>query len=216
MIKLGYKMKTILICIVCMLLLAQTVLADDHVYLSIAETDEEIHLTAKYDTQNLNVLTTGILMTDIDTLLDMDTPGRKRITFTSLNEESECSLDVPNNSGMQSTIFRAYLIALDQNGTENIYYSSQYTPEEYRENCTSFISGNIIYNKIDNGLEVIGVVSQVFELEIPEYVNDQKVIRIADRAFEGDSVLVSIDLPDTIQTIGRRAFAGCTSLKNMR
>ena len=42
------------------------------------------------------------------------------------------------------------------------------------------------------------------------------VTKIGEGAFENKAFLVSIDLPDTITTIGKKAFKGCSSLKEMK
>ena len=54
------------------------------------------------------------------------------------------------------------------------------------------------------------------EVVVPEIVNGYVVVEIGESAFADNSILESIDLPDTIEIIRRRAFANCTSLKNMR
>ena len=50
---------------------------------------------------------------------------------------------------------------------------------------------------------------------VPETFNEFPVVKIGDSAFENKTSLVSVDLPDTIIVIGRRAFAGCTNLSQM-
>lgn len=42
------------------------------------------------------------------------------------------------------------------------------------------------------------------------------ITSIGEGAFENHTKLTSITLPDTITVIGKRAFAGCTSLKEMK
>ena len=46
-------------------------------------------------------------------------------------------------------------------------------------------------------------------------VNGVAVTKIGESAFEGNTNLVSIDLPDTITVIGKRAFANCSNLSKM-
>ena len=52
-------------------------------------------------------------------------------------------------------------------------------------------------------------------LIVNEYFQGMQLIEIGEKAFEDNTALVSIDLPDSIQIIGKRAFAGCVNLKNM-
>jgi len=53
------------------------------------------------------------------------------------------------------------------------------------------------------------------QLTIPETVNGYTVVEIGVSAFENNTTLQSINLPDTITKICTRAFAGCTSLSEM-
>ncbi len=50
---------------------------------------------------------------------------------------------------------------------------------------------------------------------VPETYHDKTVTVIGESAFEGKN-LTSIDLPDTITVIGKRAFADCTNLSEMK
>ena len=49
---------------------------------------------------------------------------------------------------------------------------------------------------------------------VPE-VEGMTIVEIGASAFENHTELQSIKLPSTIAIIGRRAFAGCTSLSQM-
>lgn len=72
------------------------------------------------------------------------------------------------------------------------------------------------YEITGNTAEIIGYVGTATNLTIPETVNDATVIRVGEAAFEGNTTLTSIDLPDSITTIGRRAFANCTKLAEIK
>ena len=50
---------------------------------------------------------------------------------------------------------------------------------------------------------------------IPTEVNGYRVTEIGANAFEGNTTLQSISLPNAITVIGKRAFAECTSLREM-
>ena len=50
---------------------------------------------------------------------------------------------------------------------------------------------------------------------IPEVVDGKTVTQIGEGAFEENTALESIDLPDTITIIGKRAFKGCSNLSQM-
>lgn len=65
-----------------------------------------------------------------------------------------------------------------------------------------------------------GIVVQLYsgsdsEVIVPETFGDMPVVEIGNGAFENNSVLTSIDLPDSVEVIGVRAFANCTNLSRM-
>ena len=77
---------------------------------------------------------------------------------------------------------------------------------------TVFEEGKVeitVYVPVDNGTSVIIPQTVVFNDE------NYTVVKIGPNAFEGKTNLEAIDLPDTIQVIGARAFANCTNLKRM-
>ena len=53
------------------------------------------------------------------------------------------------------------------------------------------------------------------ELIVPEYVGGKKVTGLSDGCFENCARLISVELPDTIETIGSSAFRGCTALRGI-
>ena len=55
-----------------------------------------------------------------DSEVTLDTPGRIRVVFTELNEESSFTYDM---SGLTEYTYRAYVIYTDENGDEKIKYS---------------------------------------------------------------------------------------------
>lgn len=55
----------------------------------------------------------------------------------------------------------------------------------------------------------------VGNLVIPEYIEGAKVIEIRPNAFEGCLNLTGIDIPETVDIIGNRAFADCFSLRSV-
>ena len=84
---------------------------------------------------------------------------------------------------------------------------------------TGIVYDNIVYAIVDGGLSVRGFVEGYSNTEssivIPEIVEGYTVVAIGVSAFEGNTVLTSIDLPDTITVIGAKAFKGCINLSHM-
>lgn len=54
------------------------------------------------------------------------------------------------------------------------------------------------------------------ELVVPAEINGQAVLALADGCFENCEKLSSIELPDTLENIGKGAFRGCTSLRGIQ
>ncbi len=81
----------------------------------------------------------------------------------------------------------------------------------------TFVVDNVTYHILDaNTVEVQSYAGTAASLTIPATVNGYNVVRVGDAAFEGNATLASIDLPDSIQTIGSRAFANCSSLSEVK
>ena len=74
----------------------------------------------------------------------------------------------------------------------------------------------VVYRPISAATcRVIGYTGNASTLVIGEYFSGMQVIEIGESAFENNTALASIDLPDSIQIIGKRAFANCTNLSTM-
>ena len=77
---------------------------------------------------------------------------------------------------------------------------------------TDVTLNDVVYEAVDGSMRVKSYLGSAATVIIPETVNDLTVTAIGEGAFENNTTLVSIDLPDSITVIGKRAFAGCTSL----
>ena len=73
---------------------------------------------------------------------------------------------------------------------------------------------DVVYELIDDVMTVTGYRGSSDTVVVQETVEGHTVTVIGESAFEGSSIK-SIDLPDTIQVIKKRAFANCSSLTNM-
>ena len=208
-------MLTLLICLTGLCISMQA-FAADNVTLSFKEADDKIEVTAAFDTAGLKVISQGIITAETTGELTLETQGRKRIVFRSLDADGCCVLSVPATEENKNMMFRAFLIASGSDGKETVFYSEQNTPAKYLEYNTELTVDNIRYHRIEDGFEVLGVVEQMETVVIPGRVEGKNVVKIAEKAFENDTVLTEIDLPDTIQVIGKRAFAGCTALATMK
>ena len=78
---------------------------------------------------------------------------------------------------------------------------------------------DIQYGHTDMGIGIIGLAEgfdkNITNIRIPRIVDDYEVTEIAREAFANNSNLRRVALPDTIWTIGERAFANCASLETV-
>ena len=73
------------------------------------------------------------------------------------------------------------------------------------EICTFLYSGNTI----------TGYEGTATDIEIPDYIDGVKITTIGASAFQDNTVITSVVIPDTVTSIGAYAFKGCTSLEEV-
>ena len=54
--------------------------------------------------------------------------------------------------------------------------------------------------------------SVITDLKLPAQINSKPVVEIADNAFQGNTNLTNVVIPDSVITIGKNAFWGCSDL----
>ena len=72
------------------------------------------------------------------------------------------------------------------------------------------------YDADGTGIVVAAYLGNASTVEVPASIDGTPIVEIGEGAFEGNSTLVSVDLPDSVEIIGVRAFAGCTALNSMQ
>ena len=82
---------------------------------------------------------------------------------------------------------------------------------------TVFEDGDFVFTLTDSedGLVVTEYRGSAASVIVPDKYDGLPIVQIGEGAFEDNKTLVSIDLPDTIIIIGKRAFKGCTNLSEM-
>ena len=71
---------------------------------------------------------------------------------------------------------------------------------------------DLTYKVVDGGIEITKCDSSALTVEIPNEIDGQKVISIGNKAFLNCYALMSVTLPDSLQTIGMSAFENCRAL----
>ncbi|MBR3988847.1 MAG: leucine-rich repeat protein [Clostridia bacterium] len=71
------------------------------------------------------------------------------------------------------------------------------------------------YTVTDGKAKITGYEGEAAELTIPETLDGATVTAIDDWAFEDNTAITSVTIPDTVESIESRAFFGCTALKSV-
>ena len=72
------------------------------------------------------------------------------------------------------------------------------------------------YTTTNDGVVITGYSGKETDLKIPSTIDSKDVIEIGDKAFYKIGTLKSIDIPNTVKTIGGSAFAGCNNLSTVK
>ena len=112
-----------------------------------------------------------------------------------------------------------------------LYQYGIYAQKQFPNACdpdpTTAVIGDLVYEfNSSTTCRVKSYAGQAASLTVPEIISTDDptvppvfrgaiVMEIGPSAFEGNTKLESIDLPDSIMTIAYRAFAGCTNLSRM-
>ncbi len=81
-------------------------------------------------------------------------------------------------------------------------------PEEYFEYELTYIGGTY-------QVTITGYLGPGGYVQIPDRIEGYWVVTIASAAFEGNTALLGVSIPDTVGTIGSGAFRGCTGLTSV-
>ena len=83
------------------------------------------------------------------------------------------------------------------------------------------LHGDLRYRDLGNSITIIGYNGQSSTVVIPNTINGKPVTAIGENRvtgyppFSNNTTLVSITIPDSVTTIGNRAFFGCSNLTNV-
>ncbi len=86
---------------------------------------------------------------------------------------------------------------------------------------SSGVTGDFRYAKTSNGvtdaIHILGLVegSTSVNLVIPDQIEDVSNIKIANYAFDGNTVIKTVDLGNSVTYIGSYAFRNCSSLRQV-
>ncbi len=77
-------------------------------------------------------------------------------------------------------------------------------------------SGDYTYKVLSDGtVQIAGYTGTATEVEIPETIDGKTVTSIGDRAFDRNSTITSVIIPDSVKSIGDYAFCICSNLTSI-
>lgn len=71
------------------------------------------------------------------------------------------------------------------------------------------------YETLDGGVRITAYLGGESVVVVPETLGDAPVVAIGEGAFANQAALRAVSLPDSVQTIGRGAFKGCTGMTSL-
>lgn len=71
------------------------------------------------------------------------------------------------------------------------------------------------YEIVDGNAIIVGYNGSDTNLTIPETINGYPVAKIGESAFEGNTTITDVRLPDSVTEIGAKAFKNCTALESI-
>lgn len=76
---------------------------------------------------------------------------------------------------------------------------------------------NLTYTTEEDGtVTITGCSADVSgDVELPAEIGGKSVTRIGDSAFQGNTAITGVSVPDSVTSIGDSAFAGCTALTHI-
>ena len=73
-----------------------------------------------------------------------------------------------------------------------------------------------IFNVEGNTIQALTEYGQTLShIDVPSKINNIEITKISDYAFQGNTILESINFPETLTSIGKYAFASCITLQNI-
>lgn len=97
-------------------------------------------------------------------------------------------------------------------GCDEDFHICESSDLDYKCDTCGASIGIITYTKIEGGYEVSGYVGEPTNVIIPIQYKGKPVISIQENAFLNCSSIISVFVPETVTSIGDRAFYGCKNL----
>ena len=101
--------------------------------------------------------------------------------------------------------------------TEAVTTTEEEVKEPYPEETSpaedfKYVVSEMYYGTGINEIIITGYLGTSAEVIIPEEIEDAPVVKIADSAFQDNTLIASVTVPESVHTIGAKAFKDCTNL----
>ena len=77
-------------------------------------------------------------------------------------------------------------------------------------------ASDFTYESTEGGVTVTGYTGGEIVVVIPDTLDGNPVVAIAEKAFAGNGSLKAVSVPDTVTDIGKGAFEGCKAMTSLR
>ena len=81
--------------------------------------------------------------------------------------------------------------------------------------ATVTLPSDFVFTVTDTAATLVNYNGSDAVIEVPAFYNGLPVTKIGNSAFEGNTVMTSVSLPNSIEVIGAKAFKGCINLSQM-
>lgn len=180
------------------------------------------------------VLISGILAAPENVKAVLQSDGSVKLTWDAVEGATEYRLYRKVNNGDyalvksvegtetynfdldKANVYTYRVTAIETKG--NVMRRSDYSIEAVAQaEQEALVEGDFefAYNADKTGITITKYTGSAATVVVPDTIRDLPVTQIGARPFENNTTLSAITLPDTVEVIGYRAFAGCTSLKTM-
>ena len=137
--------------------------------------------------------------------------GAEATEWTDIAEATAATYEVVAAEEMNGYVYRVVVTS-----AQGLSITSEEATLTVNAAVTEIVADEVTYTITgETTVEVKSYAGSEASVTVPETVEGYTVTAIGESAFEGNTALVSIDLPNTIEFIGKRAFANCTSLTTM-
>ncbi len=94
-------------------------------------------------------------------------------------------------------------------------FSFVYTRPGHQPAVPETPASDFIWTKADEGVTITGYIGKDSRVRVPQTIDGAAVVRIGENAFAENEKITSIILPESITSIGKKAFYQCNSLETM-